>query len=121
MTDIIFKVMAELLLVFALATKQAKQGQFSERAAAYTLPVAQYITEKFAKKLLREREIDAVLQILGRLTQYEARMTVVQTLGVVHGLVGQIKVVMEGAPCLYDLLADTFLRTYSVRWQGING
>jgi len=28
MTDIIFKVMAELLLVFALATKQAKQGQF---------------------------------------------------------------------------------------------
>jgi hypothetical protein len=37
------------------------------------------------------------LQKLDRLTQDEARMTVAQTLGVVHGLVGNMKVVMEGA------------------------
>ena len=30
MTDIIVKIMAELLSVFALATKQIKQGRFSE-------------------------------------------------------------------------------------------
>jgi hypothetical protein len=59
--------------------------------------VTQCATEKFTKKLLRESEVETVLQRLDRLTQDEARMTVAQTLGVVHGLVGNIKVVMEGA------------------------
>ena len=59
--------------------------------------MAQRATEKFAKKLLGDGEIEAVLQKLDRLTQDEARMTVAQTLSVVHGLVGSMKVVMEGA------------------------
>jgi hypothetical protein len=96
MTDIIIKIMVELLSVLALATKQISQGRFSECAVAYKLPVAQCVTEKFAKKLLGDSEIEAVLQRLDRLTQDEARMTVAQTLGVVHGLVGSMKVVMEG-------------------------
>ena len=64
--------------------------------------VAQCATEKFAKKLLGESEIEAVLQRLDRLTQDEARMTVAQTLGVVHGLVGNMRVVMEGVQSLLD-------------------
>ena len=97
MTDIIVKIMAELLSVLALATKQISQGRFSTCALTYTLPMAQRATEKFAKKLLGDSEIEAVLQKLDRLTQDEARMTAAQTLGVVHGLVGSMKVVMEGA------------------------
>jgi hypothetical protein len=58
--------------------------------------MAQCVIEKFAKKLLREGEVEAVLQKLDRLTQDEAQMTVTQTLGVVHGLVGNVRVVMEG-------------------------
>jgi hypothetical protein len=61
--------------------------------------------EKFAKKLLLgDSEIETVLQRLDRLTQDEARMTIAQTLGVVHGLVGNVKVVIEGAECLRDYL-----------------
>ena len=97
MTDIVIRIMVELLSVLALATKQINQGRFSKRAITYTLPVAQCATEKIAKKLLGESEIEAILQRLDRLTQDEARMTVAQTLGVVHGLVGNMKVVMEGA------------------------
>jgi len=37
---------------------------------------------------------------LDRLTQDEARMTVAQTLGVVHGLVANVKAVIEGAAYL---------------------
>jgi hypothetical protein len=62
-----------------------------------TLAVAQYVTEKFTKKILGESEVETVLRRLDRLTQEEARMTVAQTLGVVHGLVGSVKVFMEGA------------------------
>ena len=97
MTDIIVKIMVELLSVLALATKQIEQGRFSKCAITYTFPVIQCSAEKFAKKLLGDSEIETILQKLDWLTQDEARMTVAQTLGVVHGLVGNMKVVMEGA------------------------
>jgi hypothetical protein len=64
-------------------------------------------TVKFTNKLRGEREIEAVLQRLDRLTREEAQMTVAQTLGIVHGLVGNMKVVMEGAPWSND-----YLRTF---------
>jgi hypothetical protein len=107
MTDIIVRIMVEVLSVLALATKQMKQGRFSKCAITDTLPIAQRAIEKFAKKLLRESEIEAVVQRLNRLTQDEARMTVAQTLGVVHGLVGNMKVVMEGVECLHDCSQQT--------------
>ena len=58
--------------------------------------IAQHCIEKFAKKLLGESEIEAVLQRLDRLTQEEGRMTVAQTLEVVCGLMNNVKVVMNG-------------------------
>jgi hypothetical protein len=64
--------------------------------------VTQHSSEKFAKKLLGDSEVEAVVQRLDRLTQEEARMAATQTLGVVHGLVDNIKVVMEGTERLHD-------------------
>ena len=119
-TNIIIKIMVELLSVLALATKQIKQGRFSKCSVAYTFPASQCTTGKFAKKLLGESEIEAVVQRLDRLTQDEARMTVAQTLSVVHGLVGNVKVVMEGAERLHDC-SQTFLRICSIRRKGVNG
>jgi hypothetical protein len=63
-------------------------------------PRLKHGSEKFAKKLLGEREIEVVLERLDRLTEAESRMTVAQTLQVVHGLVNNMKVVMDGAQCL---------------------
>ncbi|KAF8261373.1 hypothetical protein EI94DRAFT_1705577 [Lactarius quietus] len=85
MTDIIVKIMVELLSVLALATKQVQQGRLTKCGK-----------EKFAKKLLGESEIEAILQKLDRLTQEEARMMAAQTLEVVHCLVNNVKVVMDG-------------------------
>ena len=51
---------------------------------------------KFARKLLGEGEIEAVLQRLDRLTVDEARLTGTQTLQVVHGLLNNMKLVMNG-------------------------
>ena len=102
MTDIIVKIMVQLLSVLSLATKQISQKRFSKCALTYASSVAQCTTEKFAKKLLGESEIEAVLQRLDRLTQDEARITVAQTLSVIHGLVGNVRIIMEGAQSLND-------------------
>jgi hypothetical protein len=67
--------------------------------------MAQCAAEKFTKKLLGESEIETVLQRLDRLTQDEARVTVAQTLGVVYGLVGNVKTVMEGAQRSHGFLS----------------
>jgi hypothetical protein len=114
--------MVELLSVLALASKKIKQGRFSKCAVAYIyiyiLSMTQYTSERFAKKLLGESEIEAVLQRLDRLTQDEARITVAQTLGVVHRLVGNVKTVLEGArSCM--ICSQISFRTLSVRWQGV--
>ncbi|KAH8980105.1 hypothetical protein EDB92DRAFT_303341 [Lactarius akahatsu] len=81
MREISVKIMVELLSVLALATKQVKQGRF----------------KKFAKKLLGESEIEGVLRRLDRLTQEESRMTMVQTLEVVYGLVNNVKEVINAS------------------------
>ena len=99
MANLVLKIMVELLSVLALATKQIEDGRFSKCAVTYTLPVAQSAKEKFAKKVLGESDMEAVLQRLDQLTMDEARVTVAQTLSVVYGLVINLKVVMEGAEC----------------------
>jgi len=102
MTDMIIKIMVTLLEVLALATKQIKHGRFGTCVITYRLTMSQGVVVKFAKKLLGESEVEAVLQRLDRLTQDEARVTVAQTLGVVHGLVNNMRIVMEGAECLLN-------------------
>jgi hypothetical protein len=119
MTDVIVKIMVELLSVLALATKQIEQGRFSKCAFTNTLYMALCATEKFGQKLLGESGIEAVLQRLDRLTQEEARMTGAQTLSVVYGLVGSMKAVMQGAECL-PIICGYFLTIFLSRWQGIN-
>lgn len=104
MTGIIVKIMSELLSVLALATKQMKERRFSKCTVVYSIlcSVTQRATEKFAKKLLGESEIEDVLQRLNQLTEEEARIAVVETLGLVHGLVGNVKLIMEGVQFLDD-------------------
>ena len=51
---------------------------------------------KFVKKLLGEKDIEAVLQRLNRLTQDEAKLTAAQILEAVRGLVQNMRVVIDG-------------------------
>jgi hypothetical protein len=103
MTDIIVKIMVELLSVLALAKKQIKRGRFSTCSIQYQSRRSQRAAGAFAKKLLGDSEIGAVLRRLDRLTEDEARTTVAQTLSVVHGLVSNMKVVMEGTQSFFWL------------------
>jgi hypothetical protein len=102
MTDLILKIMLELLSVLALATKQIRQGRFSKYTIMYKPFIAQCAIEKFAKKLLGDNKVEAVLQRLDRMTQDELRITAAQTLSVVHGLVNNTRVVMEGTQYVLD-------------------
>ncbi len=68
------------------------------------LSLTYYITErnavKFVKKVFGEKDVEAVLQRLDRLTQDEARTTAAQTLEVVYSLVKSMSVIMDGEQVL---------------------
>ena len=52
--------------------------------------------ETLVGKLVGEKNFEAMVQRLDRLTEDEARQTVAQIFKVVHGLVQNMKVVMNG-------------------------
>ncbi len=58
--------------------------------------VTQHNAVKFVKKGFGEKEVEAVLERLDRLTHDEARTTASQTLEVIHSLVENMRVVMDG-------------------------
>ena len=84
MSDVMVKMMAEVLSVLALATKQIDRGRFSKWSTSIRYSLVERGTEKFTKKLLGESNIEPVLQRLDRLTQEEARVTATHTLEVFH-------------------------------------
>ena len=97
MTEMVVKILVELLSALALVTKQIKQGKPSEFVFNMVLDyVTHWDAEKLVKKLLGEKDVEAVIQRLDRLTLDEARITAAQTLEVVYGLVQNMRVVMDG-------------------------
>jgi hypothetical protein len=97
MTEIIAKIMVELLSILAQAKKQIKNGRLSKRFLPRTsVSVSDVVAEQFAKKLLGDSEIENILRRLDRLTQEEARMMEAHILELVHGLMNNMKVVMDG-------------------------
>jgi hypothetical protein len=97
MADILVKIMIELLSAIALVTKHVKQKRPSEFPPSQMRHgrFAQRGAVKFVKKLLGENDVEAVLQRLDRLTQDEARTTIAQTLEVMHGLVQNMRTVLD--------------------------
>jgi hypothetical protein len=57
---------------------------------------------------LWDNEVEDALQKLDDLTQDEARMIAAQTLGIVNGLAGNVRVIAEGTQHLHDLLLIFF-------------
>jgi hypothetical protein len=105
MTETVVKILVELLSTFALATKQIKQGRSSESVFGDVLHyLTQHNTGKFIKKLLGEKDVEAVIQRLDRLTQDEARITAAQTLEVVHGLMHNMRMETDGEQIPLGLL-----------------
>ncbi|KAH9022094.1 hypothetical protein EDB83DRAFT_89710 [Lactarius deliciosus] len=79
MRDIIVKIMAEVLGIFGIVTKEMKQGR----------------TKKYLKKLIGRRDVEDALVRLDRLTQQEVQMAIVQVLKVAHDVKDGVQTVGE--------------------------
>jgi hypothetical protein len=76
--------------------------------------------EKLVGKLVGEKKMEAMVQRLDRLTQDEARQAVAHILKVVHGLVENMKVVMDGEQ-IRQACRSLGVEDLSCRRRGIGG
>jgi hypothetical protein len=88
MTNVMGKIMAEVLCMLAVATKAMKQRRTSESISGAELPLAYIRTETFFKKLIGRNEIEDALQKLDKLEQGELRSVTAQVLRTINGLRG---------------------------------
>ncbi len=95
LTNTLVKIMVELISILALTTKQVKQGLFSEFVLTFTT-VDSRNTEKIMGKLRGEKDIEAAIQRLDRLTLDEGRATAAQTLEVVYSLLQHRRAIISG-------------------------
>ena len=97
MKNIIVKIMSEVLGIFAIMTKEIKQGRTSESIPDNTFPVADRYSEKYVKqylkKLIGRKDIEDALNRLDRLTQEEVNMAAVQILKLAHHIKGGVEAV----------------------------
>jgi hypothetical protein len=118
LTEMVVKILVELLSALALVTRQIKEGRPSESVFSEVLYyLTQCNAEKLVKKFLGEKDVEAVIQRLDRLTRDEARMTATQTLEVVYGLVQNMRVVMDGEKI--HRACHLVLSILPFRWQGV--
>ena len=118
LTEMVVKILVELLSALALVTNQIKEGKPSETVFGEVLYcLTQCNAEKLVKKFFGEKDVETVIQRLDRLTQDEARMTAVQTLEVVYRLIQNMKVVMDGEKILQA--CHPVLSILPFRWRGI--
>ena len=88
MDKIVFKIMMELLSTLALVTKDLQQGGKSESRFCGCVSLDQYGAGKVVNKtFLGEKDSEAVLRRIDRLSQDEARRTALEILKVIYGLV----------------------------------
>jgi hypothetical protein len=80
--------------------------------------MAEWNIVKFMKKLRGEKDIEATIQRLDRLTLEEGRATVAQTLEVVYGLFQQRRAIMSGKIILYVLFSLRFLLNFHTPRHG---
>jgi hypothetical protein len=96
MTDVIVKIMIEVLSILAIATKEIKQGRSSELTDTHKLLLADSFLETFVKKLLGRNDIEVALKRLDTLTMEEARMAIAETLKVTNRVDDKVTVLIGG-------------------------
>ena len=90
MTDVIVKIMIEVLSILAIATKEIKQGRSSELIDVNKLLFSHLSSGKFLKKLLGKNNIEDALKKLDTLTMEEARLAIAETLKVTNRVEGKV-------------------------------
>ena len=90
-TELLGKIMAQLLRILALSTKAMTDKRISELIRSRCFSLADYGLEKIMKKLLGRKEVEEAVSQLDMLTKEESLMVVVRNLAIAQDVDGNVK------------------------------
>jgi hypothetical protein len=92
-TELLGKIMAQLLHILALSTKAMTKGRTGKLSLNLCTFLAEYGSEKLLKKLFGGTDVDDALERLDKLTKEESLMTAAENLGIAHRIEGEVQVI----------------------------
>jgi hypothetical protein len=95
MTDLLGKIMGQVLSILALSTKEMTQRRISEWHWLDVSLLANHGIERFLNRFVGRTEVEDALDRLDMLTKEETGMMTVRNLAVTHVVDGHVKVVEE--------------------------
>jgi hypothetical protein len=98
MTDMMVKIIVEVLSVLAIVTVEIKQRRRSQFITSdfWVLTHGFLYLEKFLKKLLGRHDVEDALKRLDKLTQEEAKMATAEVLKITCSMDNNMKVLIDG-------------------------
>jgi len=97
MTILLGKIMAQVLCVLALSTKETKERRISGSMCSIFSFISDYETEKFMKRLVGRTDVEDGLARLDMLTKEEILMTTARNSEVTQSIHDNVKVTKHGA------------------------
>ena len=113
LTDVIVKIMVEVLSILGIVTKEIGQGKLSMSFLADISANVDVREEKLFKKLAGMKDVEDALQRLDKLTQEEALMAVAEGLTITREIGDKMEGVDEG-----ESYCVVFLRMFPQRFSG---
>ncbi|KAH9165576.1 hypothetical protein EDB89DRAFT_1891948 [Lactarius sanguifluus] len=101
MTDMIIKIMIEVLNIFAIATKEMKQSR----------------AKKYLKKLIGKKEMEDALRRLDKLTQEEARMAAAEILRLTHIVDDKVTTVINDGKEMKQVVHQLASSVDDMKWN----
>ena len=93
MTDIIVKIMVEVISILGLVTKEVMQGRTSTSSRVNSYLKFDIRAERYLKRLIGRNDVEEALQRLDKLTQEEARMAATEVLTITRGIDDKVRTV----------------------------
>jgi methyl-accepting chemotaxis protein len=106
MTDIIVKIMVEVLSILGIVTKEVGQGRTSMCFPVDISPEIDGHAETYLKKLVGRKDVEEALQRLDQLTQEEGRMAATETLTISRSIDDKVKNVGDRVKDVGDKVKD---------------
>ena len=92
LTGLLGKIMAQLLTILALATRELTDRRISgSDLSLYPISIAHYVAEKFLKRLVGKTEVEDAVLLLDMLTKEESLMMVGRNLEITHRVDGNVE------------------------------
>ena len=100
MTEMMVKIIVEVLDILGTATKEMKQSRASEVVLCLRLLEAQACSEKFLKSVAGINKLDGGLKRLDKMTNEEARMATAEMMRIAHDIKKTVKSVERSSSVL---------------------